>query len=163
MFSSCPFCLLYIYGKSSGGILHTNPQSFLCGVNIVLLLPVQVGGMPAQLVYSSLTWPDLGLMWFFSHIYSSLQGICVCVCVCVYTCMLTLLSSLFTFYWTFRMVYKAFFSFFCLFRAAPAAYGGSQSRGLIGAVSAGLYHSHSNAGSERRLQLKPRLTATPDP
>ena len=37
---------------------------------------------------------------------------------------------------------------FCLFRAAPAAYGGSQARGLVGAVAAGLHHSHSNAGSQ---------------
>ena len=47
--------------------------------------------------------------------------VCVCVCVCV-----------------------------CLFafsRAAPAAYGGSQARGPIGAVAA----SHSNSGSEPRL------------
>ena len=38
--------------------------------------------------------------------------------------------------------------FFCLFAiswAAPAAYGGSQARGRIGAV-ASLHHSHSNAG-----------------
>ena len=28
------------------------------------------------------------------------------------------------------------------------AYGGSQARGLIGAVAAGLHHSHSNVGSE---------------
>ena len=50
-----------------------------------------------------------------------------------------------------------FFFVFCLFVvvivvvaiswAAPAAYGGSQARGLIGAVAAGLCHSHSNARS----------------
>ena len=34
-----------------------------------------------------------------------------------------------------------------LFRAALAAYRLSQARGLIGAIAAGLYHSHSNAGS----------------
>ena len=33
----------------------------------------------------------------------------------------------------------------------PEAYGGSQARGLIGAVAAGLCHSHSNAGSEPHL------------
>ena len=47
--------------------------------------------------------------------------------------------------------------------AAPAAYGGSQARGLIGAVATGLHHSHSNAGSEPRLQPTPQLMATPDP
>ena len=41
---------------------------------------------------------------------------------------------------------------FCLFfRATPAVYGGSQARGLIGAVAAGLRQSHSNLGSEPRL------------
>ena len=46
-----------------------------------------------------------------------------------------------------------FFFFFCfgLFRAVPAAYGGSQARDLIGAVAAGLHHSHSNVGSELRV------------
>ena len=38
--------------------------------------------------------------------------------------------------------------FLSFFRAAPSAYGGSQARGQIGAVAAGLHHSHSNAGSE---------------
>ena len=36
----------------------------------------------------------------------------------------------------------------CLFRTTPASHGGSQARGLIGAVATGLHHSHSNAGSE---------------
>ena len=38
---------------------------------------------------------------------------------------------------------------FCLFRAAPVADGGSQAGGRIGAVAAGLDHSHSNARSWR--------------
>ena len=46
--------------------------------------------------------------------------------------------------------------------AAPAAYGGSQARGRIGAVATGLHQSHSNAGSEPRLQPTPQLTATLD-
>ena len=52
---------------------------------------------------------------------------------------------------------------FCLFRAAPAAYGGSQARGRIRAVAADLSHSHSNIGSEPRLQPTPQLMAMPDP
>ena len=56
------------------------------------------------------------------------------------------------------------FIYFCLFpRAAPRAYGGSQARGRIGAVVFSLHQSHSNAGSEPRLQPTPQLTATPDP
>ena len=56
--------------------------------------------------------------------------------------------------------------FFCLFAiswAAPVAYGGSQTRGPIGAVAASLHQSHSNLGSEPPLQPTPQLTATPDP
>ena len=39
------------------------------------------------------------------------------------------------------------------FRATPTAYGGSQAKGLIGAVATGLHdsHSHSNVGSEPHL------------
>ena len=59
--------------------------------------------------------------------------------------------------------YFFFFFAFCRFRAAPMAYGGSQARGLIGAVAAGLHQSHSNARSELHLQPTPQLMATPDP
>ena len=55
---------------------------------------------------------------------------------------------------------------FCVFAiswAAPAAYGGSQARGLIEAVATGLCQSHSNAGSEPSLRPTPQLMATPDP
>ena len=55
--------------------------------------------------------------------------------------------------------------FFCLFAiswAAPAAYGGSQAKGPIGTVATGLCQSHSNSGSEPRLQPTPQLTATLD-
>ena len=55
-----------------------------------------------------------------------------------------------------------FFWSFCYFLAAPAAYGGSQARGRIGAVDTGLRQSHSNAGSEPSLQPTPQLVATPD-
>ena len=56
-----------------------------------------------------------------------------------------------------------FFGLFAFSRAAPAAYGGSQARGLIGAVAAGLGQSHSNTRSELRLQTTPQLMAMPDP
>ena len=46
-----------------------------------------------------------------------------------------------------------FFSFclFAFFRAAPMAYGGSQARGLMGAVGAGLRQTNSNARFELHL------------
>ena len=52
---------------------------------------------------------------------------------------------------------------FLSFRAEPAAYRGSQDRGLIGAIAAGLCQSHSNARSWLCLQPIPQLMATPDP
>ena len=58
------------------------------------------------------------------------------------------------------------FIYFCLFAiswAAPTAYGGSQARGLIGAVAASRRQSHSNEGSELHLRPTPQLTATLDP
>ena len=47
--------------------------------------------------------------------------------------------------------------------AAPAACGGSQAGGLIGAVTPGLRQSPSSARSEPSLQPTPQLTAAPDP
>ena len=52
--------------------------------------------------------------------------------------------------------------FFFISWAAPAAYGGSQARGPIGAVAAGLRQSHSNEGSEPHLRPTSQLTAMPD-
>ena len=43
------------------------------------------------------------------------------------------------------------FVFVLLFRATPMAYGGSQTRGRIGAVAAGLHHSQSIVGSKSNL------------
>ena len=58
----------------------------------------------------------------------------------------------------FRMSSFLFFVFcFCLFRATPAVYGGSQARVQMRAVADNLHQSHSNAGS------KPRLRPTPQP
>ena len=47
--------------------------------------------------------------------------------------------------------------------AAPAAYGGSQARGLSGAVATSLRQSHSNVGSKPHLLPTPQLMATLDP
>ena len=53
--------------------------------------------------------------------------------------------------------------FILLFGATPMAYGGSQARGLIGAIAVSLGHSHSKARSEQCLQPTPQLMATQDP
>ena len=46
-----------------------------------------------------------------------------------------------------------FLFLFLLFRATPAAYGGSQAWGRIRAVAASLHASHSNAGYEPHLHV----------
>ena len=60
-----------------------------------------------------------------------------------------------------QLTFFFFLSFFFLFRVTPVAYGGSQIRGRIEAVAAGLHHSHSNAASELRRPT-PQLTEMPD-
>ena len=82
---------------------------------------------------------------YYSNIYS-----------CPSVCLRLTLHELFFIY--------LFIYLFCLFafsRAAPAAYGGSQARGLIRAIAIGLHQSHSNSGSELRLPPTPQLSATP--
>ena len=63
-------------------------------------------------------------------------------------------------FWT---LFFCFIFIFVFSKAAPAAHRGSQARGLIGAVAAGLHHSHSNTRSEPSLQPTSQLTAMPDP
>ena len=55
------------------------------------------------------------------------------------------------------------FWFVFVLGAIPTAYGGSQTRSLIGAVAASLRHSHSHARSKPSLQPTPQLMATLDP
>ena len=59
-----------------------------------------------------------------------------------------------------------FFFYFlssCLFRATPVAFGGSRTRGRIGATAASLRQSHSNGGSKLCLRPTPSLTVMPAP
>ena len=71
-----------------------------------------------------------------------------------------------------NFLFSVFFSFFffvlfCFlsfsFRASPAAYGGSQARGPIGAIAARLHHSLGNARSEPHLRPTPQLMSALDP
>ena len=62
-----------------------------------------------------------------------------------------------------RVLNFFFFFVFFPFKDSSVAYGGSQAKGLIGAVAAGLSQSHSNARSELRLQPTPQFMATLDP
>ena len=57
----------------------------------------------------------------------------------------------------------AFCISFVSFYFLPVTYGNSQATCQNRAAAVGLYHSHSNAGSELCLQSTAQLTATPDP
>ena len=60
--------------------------------------------------------------------------------------------------WVFLFVWFGLV-FFGYFRAAPETYRNSQARGRIRATAAGLYHSHSNSGSEPCLQPTLQLSS----
>ena len=47
--------------------------------------------------------------------------------------------------------------------AVPVAYGNSQARGRIGAATAGIYHTHSNAAIKLHPQSTLQVAAMPDP
>ena len=65
---------------------------------------------------------------------------------------ITIAPGLFVCFILFLFIYLfIYLSFSAISWAAPAAHGGSQARGLIGAVAADLCHSHSNVGSESLL------------
>ena len=66
-------------------------------------------------------------------------------------------------YLSYNCKFDTFFFVFCLFRAAPVAHGGSQARGLIGAIATSLHYSHSNTRSKPHLRPAPQLMAMPDP
>ena len=70
-------------------------------------------------------------------------------------------SSFFCFGFLFYFIFFVFFIFFAISQAAPSAYGGSQARGPIAAVAAGLHQG--NVGFELHLQPTPQLTVMPDP
>ena len=85
-------------------------------------------------------------------------------------------SSPFTVYFSYTLstsisFFVCLFCFFCLFVfvflvflwVAPGAYGDSQARGPIGAVATCLCQSHSNVGSEPRLQPTPQLNRIVNP
>ena len=55
---------------------------------------------------------------------------------------------LLTYFKTSLHLFIYLFIYLFIFRALPTAYGTSQARDQIGAVAAGLHHSHSNSSSE---------------
>ena len=76
---------------------------------------------------------------------------------------LVIFLNLYCYFFILFFIIFYFFVFLLFLGPLPAANGGSQARGLIGAVAAGLCQSHSNEESEPSLRSIPQLTATPDP
>ena len=102
---------------------------------------------------------------YFHLIYDSILYIYafLCVCIGVYLYLMAkrweLVLSLE------KILFSKFIFYFCLFAiswASPAAHGGSQARGRIGAVATSLCQSHSNTGSQPCLRPTPQLTAMQD-
>ena len=83
--------------------------------------------------------------------------------ICVRSLLLLRPFAVLVFLLHFPFLIRATSFFLLFFRAALAAYGSSQARGRIRATAAGLYHSHSNAGSEPHLRPTPQPTAALDP
>ena len=87
---------------------------------------------------------ELNIKLFFFHLYSFI----LLLLSCLYILEIKPLSvATFATVFPFRWLSFWYFFFSVLFRAAPAAYVGSQARGQIGGVAAGLCHSHSNTRS----------------
>ena len=114
---------------------------------------------PVNTEYLIHVLPGILLMSFFwSRTQSGIHFILL-------SCSLSLLLSFLVFSDFIDLRFYLFPGFFCLFAiswAAPASYGGSQARGPIRAVAAGLRQNHSNTGSKPCLRPTPQLTATPD-
>ena len=96
-----------------------------------------------------LLFPECHIIGIIKYVVFQISFIHLAVCI-IFICIFVWLDV-------------TYFFFFCFFRATPSAHGGSQARGLIGAVAAGLRHSYSNTRAEPRLQPTPQLTAMPDP
>ena len=131
--------------------------------NLLILFPLEIRP-PFESFLSSCSHLDrlliccsaLVLGFLFTLTLGSLFAAQLCWSLCFSACLLSTLS------WGSQILFFFFF-LFAFSRAAPAAYGGSQARGLIRAVAAGLSQSHSNVGSKPLLQPTPQLTATPGP
>ena len=103
-------------GLSGNSQLFTIENDVSSGFVIYGLHYVEVGSLYAHFLRSFFI---SNRCWILSKAFSaSIERIIFCVCVCL---------SAFS-------------------RATPAAYGGFQARGLIGAVAVSLRQSHSNAG-----------------
>ena len=152
-------CWLYLYFQSQGSLhaaktsgkepenyrkLHTQKTTFFT-LPLILFIRVTALGSMRNFIHPDLIQSDL-------NVYGSVFTMSTTTLVC---------WSLFNPNYLHSVFLSSFF--FLLFRAKPLAYEGSQARGWIRAVAAGLCHSHSNTRSEPCLQPTPQLMTTLDP
>ena len=141
-------CFLII--MPGGGFNWHFPNDLQCWEYLKCLLLIHISSVSTQLFHLLFNW----IFTFFLRCKSTLNiwyRFYIKYKICKYF---------------FQSVAWFSFLFFCLFvssRATPAAYGGCQARGPIGAVAADLRHSHSNLGSKLRQQPTLQLTVTLDP
>ena len=106
-------------------------------------------------------YPDLDFSFSFSLSFS--LSLFLSLFLCFFLSFSLSLSLLPSFLPSFFPSFLLSFVFLSIFRATPTPCRGSQARGSVGAVAAGLCQSQRNTGSKPRLLSTPQLTATPDP
>ena len=125
------------------------------------LIPVPQGN-PFKVAYfiKSLLGKDLLKISKLVHLGWAFEWTCCLPILCAFVS-LVLNFVFFNVIFLSGSSFKIFFYFFVffVFRATPLAYGISQARGQIGAVTDGLRHSHTR--SKPSLQTTPQLMATP--
>ena len=78
--------------------------------------------------------------------YDTNRDVCQCfIFILFYFILLYFILFCFVLLFYFILFYFILLFYFHLFKAVPTAHGGSQARGGIRAVAAGLRHSHSNS------------------
>ena len=150
-----------IHGRHSSGLRHCEYILSKYEYNIFhckVLLGPEFWGRKLWEKYFPLHISKQSINW---------NSMCVCVCVCLSVCLSlpSFLPSLLPSFLPPLLLPSFPPSFFLSFflRVIPTDYGSSQARGWIGAVAAGLRHSHSNMRSELYLRLTLHLTVTLDP
>ena len=132
-------------------------------LHIVLYL-MRPSHFPLQIHPSLIVWGIYTPRLFSVYLYTcNVKVQCICFTFTLFSHFMILYSFNFVIFIYFYFLFYFFFVFLPFLGPLPAAYGGSQARGRIGAIAAGLCQSHSNTGSEPPLQPTPKLMATPDP
>ena len=126
----------YLSSNQESKILEIMDHELKCSICTRDTIPSHMEGHPPKSLFLTLCFSSLlSLLAYYFH--------AICLSLQSYFRTLFLLHLLS--YLLFSYISKLFYYFnYLIFRAAPAAYGGSQARVPIGATAAGLSCSHSN-------------------